>query len=185
MIYVFRKIGFAFVIGFVLLGLTIALNTYHPDKPFLLIIFVGASLMLWSSVNFLRYYRAKFWLETIATLQSVEVHNAPVPSGSGKLTYLYPSLIYEFKVYDVRYTGNRASIELENIWVLDYKKKNAPWIGWHNDTEISVFYSPKNPEESCVFRDLSRKRRSHHLALFISGVLILAFGFLIMKIMPS
>jgi len=96
------------------------------------------------------------------------------------LRYYYPVVSYTYEVDGAMYASMRVCFEKENVWrpaVDDWGGRNQMdgffWSEWAEGSVIDVYVRPGSPRESVIVRDLSRKRRSHHLAILLAGVLVI------------
>lgn len=57
---------------------------------------------------------------------------------------------YEFKVREVRYTGNQISFSKRSKW--DFDDVKVITAKWSSNPEVSVYYDPSNPMRSVLER---------------------------------
>ena len=86
--------------------------------------------------------------------------------------YVYPVAEYEYYVQDKKYVGTKISVERKNAWTLVDKVSQSPWHQWVKGEKITVFFDPGNPTHAVLIPQLQPRRRSHLLALTLSGLLL-------------
>lgn len=145
---------------------------------FLIPIAIGIGLMAWSVIHFAPYFRAREWPKTDALLRMVQIGRWEEPNQYGSTTYAYPVVEYEYEVNDRRYIGSSVSFEMRNVWELadDLLAQRARWAGWKTGDRLPVYFDQEHPEHSVLFPRLTPRRRSHYLAIFVSGILCIAVG---------
>ncbi len=144
------------------------------------ILFVlGLALVGFASRRTLPYLLARRWLPARATVISISETWVDVPMRYKPLKYYFPKIVFEYEIYGRTFRSNRTSFEKENIWQPEVDLCGVPnakdeffWAKWIKGTPINVYVNPGNLSESVIVRDLNRKRRSHHLAVMVSGIIV-------------
>lgn len=145
-----------------------------------ILLLIAAALIAWGWRGIRPYIRARRWIPVQANLTSVSSAFRRVVVGDGGVTirYYFPEVRYAYQFKDRAYAGDRVSFELENIWESERdgwgrpRKMDWHWMSWSAGAPIEIFLNPAAPSEAAIVRDLSRARRSHHLAIVSGGVLV-------------
>ncbi len=168
-----------FLLGYSLvdvLKLDLTPPSFHEQDIILPIAFVLSVAGIWQMVP---YRRARSWLKTTATIIHIEESSYREQGEHHHFTYFFPIVRYEYPFNGKKYQSDRVSFEVENIgvpelnnWGVKTADREKFWHGWAEGTKIEAFVNPDNAEESVIIRETSRRRGSHHWALFLSGVLL-------------
>lgn len=145
-----------------------------------LLLVIGSALIFLAVLRVYPYCRARRWRPVCATIVAVSQAWADVPMRFMSLRYYYPLVEYAYEVDGAMYASTRVSFEKENVWqpaVDDWGGRNPRdeffWSEWAEGSVIDVYVRPGSPRESVIVRDLSKKRRSHHMAILLAGVLVI------------
>ena len=144
-----------------------------------ILLLIGLALILWCALKTRVYLRARKWHKTQGVLLNVsEGEFKEFNELSPPTFFKYPKAKYEYTVVDQAHLNDKVTFEIRNY----FKYENAGdefWNNWKEGETIDIFYNPSNPTESVIIPYMSKKRRSHYLALFFSGLLLIIAGLLI------
>lgn len=142
------------------------------------ILAVGAVLLLYS---LMKLYREK------ATSQWEKVRVSVVRSGVKKVGEVYRYHIHDFFVPVIRYEYVVSGIEYKSDWVaFDEKsvwfesKPDATGFVSKFEAQPVAYFNPKKLGDSVIVRNYPRSRLSHYYAIFLSGVMVVSFGLLLL-----
>lgn len=140
--------------------------------------------MAWSATFYVPYFRARSWKKAVAVIKSAEVKCREVVVRYSTVSYYYPAVEYEYEVKGTNYLGSRASFEIQNIWEeKDYLGRlHAEWLDWKEGFQLPVYYDKRNPTNAVLVRTLKPSRRSHHSAIFVSGLLCVGLGVFMVRL---
>lgn len=151
----------------------------------MLLMITGTVLLVWVLLKTYKYFHASRWLSTNGNINSITISKAYDSIRFAKQESLYPVVSYEYQVDGKSYKGKIASFDIRNL----FKETNTfsgnesmPWDHWSENSVISVFYNPKSPCQSVLIRSLLPKRKSHYLALTITGLLLIGIGTLLERV---
>ena len=140
---------------------------------YLIITFLGA-LLTFIGIRGLNKYRVvRKWARTDGAFIDLHPGYAEERIKYSSLKYQYPVAEYEYHVQDKKYVGTKISVEPKNAWVLVYEASRSPWAQWKKGETVIVFFDPRNPARAVLIPELQPRRRSHLLALTLSGLLLL------------
>ncbi|MFZ3174712.1 MAG: DUF3592 domain-containing protein [Thiobacillus sp.] len=142
---------------------------------YLIITFIGVILTFIGIRALNRYHVVRNWARTDGVLIDLHRGYAEERIKYSSLKYEYPVAEYEYYSQDKKYVGTKISIESKNAWVPVSEASRSPWSQWKKGEKVAVFFDPRNPAHSVLIPDLQPRRRSHILALTLSGLLLL-FG---------
>ena len=140
---------------------------------YLIITFIGAVLTFIGIRGLSRYRVACKWPRTDGVLVDLHPGYAEERIKYSSLRYEYPVAVYEYYVQGKKHVGTRISVEPKNAWVLVDEVSRSPWSQWKKGEKVAVFFDPGNPAHSVLIPQLQPRRRSHLLALALSGLLLL------------
>ena len=96
--------------------------------------------------------------------------------------YYYPVVLYTYIFEGKEYRNSLVSFEIQNIWTTGYNgwgdklpDSNKIWHSWKSGTVLDVYINPRNPNTSVLIPSITKHRKSHHLALIVSGILVFLF----------
>ena len=173
-----------FVIALKILALVcisgVVILVFPENKHHILLVIAGV-LLTAGLGPLIKYNEQSKWGREKATLKSITEKEEIKVIGqyNEKMKYFYPELEYEYSIDGERHSGNTISFERENIWVPETNSWGEPtpedkrW--WHSlsaGDEITIFVNPRNPEETVVYPTVNTRRRSHHLALVLSSIIL-------------
>lgn len=93
-----------------------------------------------------------------------------------KIEYKFPKPTYEYTVNDVQYLGNKVNPDIKSTWIaVDKPDQQIDFYCKVGDL-LTVHYNQKNPAESVLQVALSPKRKSHYLAICVTGILLIAIS---------
>lgn len=146
-----------------------------------LVLILGVALVGLGVARMYPYLRSRNWVAGTARVVSISELCAQVRlTYNVRIKYYFPKVEYEYKSEGSQLKSNRVSFEKQNVWVPEVDSWGSPadktrvlWANWSKDSTIPIYINPNNPKESVIVRDLSKKRRSHHLAFITGGILLL------------
>lgn len=140
---------------------------------YLIITFVGALLTFIGIRGLNRYCVVRKWMRTDGVFIDLRPGYAEERIKYSSLGYQYPVAEYEYYVQEKKHVGTKISIEPKNAWVLLDEASQPPWAQWKKGEKVTVFFDPSNPAHSVLITEIQPHRRSHLLALTLSGLLLL------------
>ncbi len=161
-----------------------------PEIAHHLILLIGGGMMFYSLRILKRYGDLQSWSLEKAKIEHIgEIIDEQPDGNAGTLKYSYPEIKYHYTVKDQIYQSETVSLEKQNIWCAEANifgeslTENEKWwsalkVGY----ELSAYINPENPEDSVLIKNLSNSRRSHHLAILSSGILICFLWLLVVLI---
>ena len=153
---------------------------YMPRQAHHLLLLISAALVLMGLGSLLRYKEQANWIEEKAKIKNInECEEEVAISEYSRLKYYYPEIEYQYVAKGTTHSGKTVSFEKENVWVPEVNNWGDPtpeekrwWLSLKPDDELSVYINPSNESEAVLIRDVDKTRRSHHLALIVSGLLV-------------
>jgi len=184
---------FLFISTYILAAVILAgiFTIARPDLAHYLLLLLATLLVFVGASKLKRYSDKKDWIQSAAVLETVvERSKAIIESQYGaKRKYLYPEVEYEYIHDGQKYKSTALAESIQDVWVpeinmLGEKTPEAkkPWRNWGPGLKVPVYINPKDPRQTVILNQLSQKRRSHHLALIVSGVLIFFAWLLIVAV---
>lgn len=156
-----------------------AFITVTPQHAHYLLLVIAATLCFLGSKALLHYKAQSRWIEKKATVKSLTEREEVSISQYAKIKYYYPEIEYEYTVNGVRHLASTVSLEKENIWLPEINNWGDPiqpekkwWLAVKPGDELPVFINPLNEYESVLINIETKSRKSHHLSLIVSGVLL-------------
>jgi hypothetical protein len=140
---------------------------------YLIITFMGAILTFIGIRGLNRYRVVRNWARTDGVLMELRPGYAEERIKYSSLKYEYPVAEYEYYAQEKKHVGTKISVEPKNAWVPVSEASRLPWSQWKKGEKIAVFFDPNNPAHSVLIPELQPRRRSHLLALTLSGLLLL------------
>jgi len=170
-----------------LIILTGVLILVFPDIKTTIVLIIALILMAFGLNGIIPYHVAKRWIKVKGTIEVIKEHVEEVWDQQYSATsYYYPLVKYIYNYDGNNYKNDRVSFEKQNIWTDGINlwgdklpESDKPWHEWVEGKEIDVYINPKTPQESVLIPFLAKKRRSHHLALILSGVIVFVLWMLL------
>ena len=152
----------------------------------MLVVLTGLLLILWVVYKTKDYIRSKNWPHTNGNITKLDLQTKIDAIHFYRRHSTYPVVEYEYSVNGKAFVGGNVTFDTRNIFKEKFTEhkyeKYMPWDSWTIGKEVVVFYNSKNPSESVLIKDLLPYRRSHYLALVITGLILLSIGFVIENI---
>lgn len=142
---------------------------------FLIIFFVGLAFLAYGVYVLLNHSIAKSWPTVEGKLKALSYVEELEPS-EYRVMYLAPKPKYEYVVNGVSYQGNTFCLDTKSGWIEEKKISKASNFFCNVGDSLKVRYNPKNPVKSVLQVSLSPKRKSHYLAICVSGILLVSIG---------
>ena len=164
------------------LGLSFAWIFLAPDSAHYVVLIMGMTLCFFGGKPLLRYREIHSWVESEGVLLRIDEVTEEVPDDHGPIVYYFPAVEYEYSLDGENYQGNKVSVEKQNVWITSEMSAwgiiTPKWWGkLEAGDKVPVFINPNNPTESMLIKNLSKARRSHHLALVVSGIILMVIWF--------
>ncbi|WP_320034313.1 DUF3592 domain-containing protein [Halarcobacter sp.] len=188
----FAILGSVFLFSIVLNNISEFCLEYETRKaPFyiLLSLFIlsGVYLLIKSFIPIYFYFISKSWIKIIANINDIYISEVRfVYSIMNGYNVWHPKINYSFKVNGTIYKGNRLSFENEKFeYKLDpnsssrYHKPNFDFGNWVETKKVEIYYNPKNPNQSVIYRKLNVF--SFIVYSFIAILFLLVFSTIFLK----
>ncbi|TAM47416.1 MAG: DUF3592 domain-containing protein [Gammaproteobacteria bacterium] len=164
----------------VLLGLAFLVFIYAPQYAHHILLVIAGALLILGGGALLQYKAQTDWVETKAVLKDIKERVEEVAlSENLRIKHFYPIVEYEYVANGSTHLGTCISFEKENIWVPEVNNWGDPtpakarwWLALKPGAELSVYVNPRNEKEAVLIKDVAKSRRSHHLALLSSGIIL-------------
>jgi hypothetical protein len=147
---------------------------------------VGLVLLLFGASKVRQFNAAAKWVPHTATVLSVSERYEDVPEKYGHTRYAFPEVEYKYEYAGKPYQSTMVSFEKQSVWIpvpVNREMKNAErnvfWKNWGAGSEINIYIDPNDRSQSVIINKPTSRRRSHHLALIVSGVILVAIGLLL------
>lgn len=157
------------------------LMPFEGYLPYLLVP-IAAALMFVGIKGMLTYLRAKHWTPVTAEIISLSEGYKEVVIAYSSFKHYFPVVQYRYVFAGKQYFSGRASLHIQDIWVCEVdgwgratSDEKKIWHKWRVNEPIQVFVDPRKPQRSVIERGMPKVRRSHYLALIVSGILCLGF----------
>ena len=141
---------------------------------------LGIGLAALGISKMLPYWRARNWQPWTARIISISEAWSDVSMRYWMLKYYFPKIEYDYEFNGAIYKSEKVSFEKQNIWQPEVDawgvhtdKGKYLWAPWKNESTIAIYVNPDNPTQSVIVKDLDRKRRSHHLAFTVGGLVVI------------
>ena len=121
----------------------------------------------------------KFWPTVEGKLTAMEYGLDFEVGRYTKFYYRFPKPTYEYQVEGVKYVGHKVNRDIKSTWIAVEKPSQQPNFYCEVGDLLTVHYSPKNPAKSVLQFALSPKRKLHYLAICVTGILLIAFSFVL------
>lgn len=172
--------------GFLLIAVTALAGVVVlalPEKAPHLLLMIGALLMAkgGSKINTAR--KKTKWPKVVAVLRSVDEDEfGTIESEYQKSPrqYSYPVVEYEYEIDGKSFRSTKVSDSVKDIAVpaIGNFGSKIPdsekfWHTWVKGTNVTAYVNPKDPSDAVLVPQLPKKRKSHYVALVVSGVLLL------------
>jgi hypothetical protein len=166
------------LIGFLCMAFIV--SVYMPQHIHHLLLIISAVLVFVGSRSLRKYKDQANWIEGKAKLKSINEREEEVAiSEYSRLKYYYPEMEYEYVANGATHVGKIVFLEKENVWVPEVNTWGDPtpeerrwWLSLKPEDELPVYINPRNASEAVLMNDVAKERRSHHLALIVSGLLV-------------
>ncbi len=188
----FAILGSVFLFSFVLNDISeICLEYETKEAPFFILLFLfilsGVYLLIKSFIPIYFYFISKSWIKVIANINDIYISEVRfVYSIMNSYKVWYPKINYNFEVNGSIYKGNRLSFENEKFeYKLDtnsssrYHKLNFDFGNWVETKKVEIYYNPKKPNQSVIYRKLNVF--SFVVYSFVSILFLLVFSTIFFK----
>lgn len=164
----------------------ICLEYKRKDASFFILVFLfilsGVYLFIKSFIPIYFYFISKSWVKVLANINDIYISEVKfVSSIMNSYKVWQPKISYDFKVDGNIYQGSRLSFENKKFeYNLDpntssnYHKVNFDFENWVETKKIEVYFNPKNPNQSVIYRKL--KVFSFIIYSFVSIIFLLVFS---------
>jgi hypothetical protein len=180
-------------IGILIVVSLVAISTIvffvFPNKLYYLLLIFSVGFFTFGVKGILPIIKSKNWKQVSATVVSIdEAHEEVAYSEYQKIKYFFPLIEYTYEFDGEKYTSNNVSFDIQNIWIPEVdsfgNKTNddqKSWSAWAVGSKIDVYVDPKRPSNSIVYKGLSKKRKSHIIALLLVGTILLSLWLFFIK----
>lgn len=143
---------------------------------YFIIFFIGFGFLAYGAYVLNRHSIANSWPTVEGKLVTL-VYGLDFEVGRyTKFQYRFPKPTYEYQVDGVQYLGNKVNHDIKSTWIAVEKPNQQPDFYCKVDGLLTVHYNPKNPAKSILQVDLSRNRKSHYLAICVTGILLIVIS---------
>lgn len=182
MISVNKKTTTVIVTALALFAVSSAVVILFPRHAHYLVLAMGGVLVARGFIPLRRYRALEGWAQCTAVVKRIEEREEVMPlSESTRNKYFYPAVEYEYLANGQRHFAHTVSLDKENVWVPEVDQWGNPtplsarwWLSLAPGSELPVFVNPRDEREAVLVRTLDRRRRSHHLALVVAGIILIA-----------
>ena len=182
MMSVGKKITITLAAALTLFGASYAVIMLFQQHAHYLLLATGVVLVARGIIPLRRYRALEGWGQCTAVVKRIEEREEVMPlSESTRNKYFYPAVEYEYLANGQRHLARAVSLEKENVWVPEVDQWGNPtplparwWLSLAPGSELPVFVNPRDEREAVLVRTLNRRRRSHHLALLVAGIILIA-----------
>lgn len=175
------------LIGFLCIAFLVV--TYAPHYAHHLLFILGGALIFLGANPLIKYKGQAKWVEKKGIIKSIREHEEEVSYRFIRVKYYYPAVEYEYMAKGAMHLGKTVSFEKENVWVCEVDNWGVPipkekrwWSSLKPGDEISVYVNPQDECMSVLIKDVTKLRRSHHLAVLASGIIISLIWLYLMKL---
>jgi hypothetical protein len=175
-------------------GLTHCYGTKDFDIPDIILTLVILCGNFYGGIIYLKplylHHLSKSWLKTSADVIDLYISKRHTPTRFAPASKIYiPKVEFTFFVNGQKYYGDRLSFNiykdhdhmLDNTTSSKYDTANADFGRWLDTKKISVYYNPKDPNQSVVYRELQGWYFFYLFMTFLSfgfgGVLLVILGY--------
>jgi len=167
------------------------LNYETREAPFFILLFLfilsGIYLLMNSFIPIYFHFISKSWIKVIANINDIYISEVRfVYSIMNGYKVWHPKINYSFKVNENIYEGNKLSFENEKFeYKLEpnsssrYHIPNFDFGNWVETKKVEIYYNPKNPNQSVIYRKLNVF--SFILYSFVSILFLLVFSTIFFK----
>ena len=167
------------VVGTYLAFILIAIPGMAPH----LLLLIGASMMIIGGSKIHSTRKKAQWQQVTAVLNWVDEDSFGViesPYQTSPRQYHYPVVEYEYEADGTRFQSTTVADSVKDIavpvidgWGSKTPESDKFWHSWAKGTSVSVYVNPKDVSDAVLVPMPSKKRRSHYVALVVSGALLL------------
>jgi Protein of unknown function (DUF3592) len=143
---------------------------------FLIIFYIGLPFFIYGAYVLRCHSKMKQWPNIQGKLAALEYGLEIEVGRFGKFYYRFPKPTYEYQVDGVKYLGYKVNHDIKSTWIAVEKPDQQPNFYCEVGGLLRVHYNPKNPAKSVLQVALSPKRKSHYLAICVSGILLIAIS---------
>jgi len=152
---------------------------FAPEHAHYVVLLISLFLIVSGYNGLLRYKKATKWLKDTAIVDSITETYDLIQGRYSRTPFYYPEVEYSYLFNGTRYTNNCVTFEKQNIWTSGYNKwgdklpeEDKVWHAWSQGNNTDVYINPKSPQQSVLFPFITKKRKSHHMAMIVGGILI-------------
>jgi hypothetical protein len=138
---------------------------------FAALVLAGFLLIARGAFHFWRLSNPKNWTRINVSIQKAEVVAIERPEVYANVEYFLPKAMYSYKVDDVAYENDTVSRD-KSGWITNDKKELDALLKDLVDKSRG-YCNPRNPTESVLTLEVSKKRKSHYFAEIIGGIMVL------------
>lgn len=164
--------------GFNLLGLNlfafIILLQLLPGKESYFIIFFALQLLIYSVLKLQKFHSLATWPSIKMTVLHTEIVIKKIHSELGMSECFQPIVEYQYEVDGCQYQSKNIIFDIKSITFPE--KEEIKILFSMIQKECIAYVNPSKPQESVLFKNLHKKRKSHFYTLALIGTILLGLG---------
>jgi hypothetical protein len=139
---------------------------------------IGILFVYLSFLFLVRCHKLKSWFPVELLDLETEIKQEKELAQHTNLLFRYiPYAKYKYVVDGVEYYNSSVSIDKNREWSY-YKDKTGYFLKLIEKSEVA-YVNPKDHSEAVLLKDAVKRSKSHHISLFIVGLLLLGVGIII------
>lgn len=146
---------------------------FAPAFVWIIGVLLGAALAGHGARWLSRVAAVKNWPTVEGTVLESEVRELAVPYRTHVSVHHYPSVRVEYYAGGGRRTAEGFTIAPRDHADVDPEAARSLLASYRPGTRVAVRLSPRDPGTAVLHTEVSRRTRSHYLALVIAGILII------------
>lgn len=146
---------------------------------YFIILYIGLVFFTYGAYVLRSHYRMKYWPTVEGKLVALEYGLDFEVGRYAKLYSRLPKPTYEYQVDGFQYLGHKVNHDVKSTWIDVQKPNQQPDFYCQVGDLLTVHYNPKNPAKSVLQIALSQKRKSHYLAICVTGILLISISFVL------
>lgn len=136
----------------------------------------GTPLVLYAASTFWRLFLVKRWPAVAARVLQSEAEDVFVSREADDSREWRPSVVYEYQYEGRTYRSRRFAVELNGFLGSRWGDTKNLLLAYRPGARVSAHVCPTEPSLSVLAVTLSERRRNHAFAMFLGGVLVMAFS---------
>ena len=181
---IFALVIFPLPLGFLFNKCPNHINFIHYDyqkMTFMLIciILLSAYYCYRYVVPLIRKYKGKSWKRKTANILNVNIIRIKVAYRFGSSIEYFPYIEYVFQVNNREYYSDKLSFESDYNYNFSlneeisnrYHSMNNKFSKWIDENKVEIYYNPKDPTQSVVFRNFHPMRNIFYIFFGIISII--------------